>query len=80
MTKIAEPPKKYFVPVSPKEYEEFVWWKKAIKIHLDEQWFWTPEWQAKEKEAEYAIRDGRVNGPFTGSKSLLRTLKQKLKA
>jgi len=25
----------------------------------DQAWFWTPEWQAKEREADAAIREGR---------------------
>jgi AbrB family looped-hinge helix DNA binding protein len=33
-------------------------------IDADQAWFWTPEWQAGEREAEEDIKAGRVSGPF----------------
>ncbi len=33
-------------------------------IDADQAWFWSPEWQAGEREAEEDIRAGRVSGPF----------------
>jgi AbrB family looped-hinge helix DNA binding protein len=33
-------------------------------IDADQAWFWTPEWQAGEREVEEDIRAGRVSGPF----------------
>jgi antitoxin MazE len=33
-------------------------------IDADQAWFWTPEWQAGEREAEEDLRAGRVAGPF----------------
>jgi AbrB family looped-hinge helix DNA binding protein len=33
-------------------------------IDADQAWFWTPEWQACEREVEEDIRAGRVSGPF----------------
>ena len=31
----------------------------------DQAWYWTPEWQAKEREADEAIAAGRTVGPMT---------------
>lgn len=31
---------------------------KTIKIPRDEEWFWTKEWQEKEKEADEALKKG----------------------
>ncbi|HEV8574232.1 MAG TPA: AbrB/MazE/SpoVT family DNA-binding domain-containing protein [Dehalococcoidia bacterium] len=33
-------------------------------IDADQAWFWTPEWQAGEREADEDIKAGRVPGPF----------------
>jgi AbrB family looped-hinge helix DNA binding protein len=33
-------------------------------IDADQAWFWSPEWQKGEREAEADIRAGRVSGPF----------------
>jgi len=33
-------------------------------IDADQAWFWTPEWQALEREADEDIKAGRVSGPF----------------
>ena len=30
-----------------------------------QEWFWTPEWQAGEREVEEDIRAGRLGGPFS---------------
>lgn len=46
-------------------------------IPKDQEWFWTKEWQAKEREAEGDIRAGRVSGPFTSGKELVKSLKSK---
>ena len=61
------------------EYEAFSHWKKNIKVRVDEQWFWTAEWQQKEAEADEDIRAGRVYGPFSDGKELLKALKKKSK-
>lgn len=45
-------------------------------IPKDQTWFWTKEWQEKEKEAEEDIRKGRVHGPFESAKDLLKFLKK----
>lgn len=33
-------------------------------------WFWTKEWQEKERLADEDIKDGRVSGPFKGVEEL----------
>lgn len=33
-------------------------------IDADQAWFWTPEWQKGEREADEDIKAGRVTGPF----------------
>ena len=33
-------------------------------IDADQAWFWTPEWQASEREADEDIKSGRISGPF----------------
>lgn len=45
-------------------------------ISKEDAWFHTPEWQAKEREADYAIRKCEVSGPFTTTNALLRHLKR----
>ena len=49
-------------------------------ISKDQAWFYTPEWQAKEKEADEAIARGDLDGPFDSAEDLiayLRDLKKK---
>lgn len=35
--------------------------RKQILIDPEQAWFWTKEWQEKEKEVEEEVREGRVN-------------------
>ncbi|OGF62929.1 hypothetical protein A2926_02400 [Candidatus Giovannonibacteria bacterium RIFCSPLOWO2_01_FULL_44_40] len=65
------------VLIPKKEYEAFNALKRAIQIRKGEEWFWTPEWQKKEFEADMAIRTGKISGPFSNSKKLLLFLKKK---
>ncbi|MBI2053279.1 MAG: AbrB/MazE/SpoVT family DNA-binding domain-containing protein [Candidatus Sungbacteria bacterium] len=65
------------VVIPRKEYEAFTQWKKVISIRAGEQWFWTPEWQKKEAEADEAIRRGKVSDAFSNHKELLKALKTK---
>ena len=65
------------VVIPRREYEEFSHWKKSVKVRLEDQWFWTPAWQEKEREADGDIRAGRVTEPFSSYKKLLATLRQK---
>lgn len=70
-------PKGNFVIVPRQEYEAFSKWRKTVRIHLDEKWFWSPEWQKKEAEADYAIRSKKIRGPFSNHRELIQALKQK---
>ena len=46
---------------------------KTIKVPRDQAWFWTPEWQEKEKEADRDIKEGRYK-EFEKADDLLRDL------
>lgn len=45
-------------------------------IPKDDAWFYTKEWQAKEREADEAIAQGQVSGPFSTAAELLSHLKK----
>jgi AbrB family looped-hinge helix DNA binding protein len=45
-------------------------------ISKDQIWFWTKEWQQKEKEADEAIARGELSGPFKKSDELIRHLRK----
>lgn len=49
---------------------------KEIVDKEDDSWFWTKEWQAKEREADEAIAKGEVIGPFKTAKEAIRALKK----
>jgi len=46
-------------------------------ISRDQQWFWTKEWQEKEKEADVAIARGEVSKVFDNAESLIKDLRKK---
>ena len=46
-------------------------------VAKDQEWFWTKEWQAKEREADEAIAKGEVSGPFSKASDALKALKKK---
>jgi AbrB family looped-hinge helix DNA binding protein len=46
-------------------------------ISKEQSWFWTKEWQEKEKEADEAIAKGDLSGPFKNGDELIRHLKKK---
>jgi len=46
-------------------------------ISKDQAWFWTKEWQAKEKEADEAIARGEISEPFESVEELMRHLRKK---
>jgi AbrB family looped-hinge helix DNA binding protein len=43
----------------------------------DQEWFWTKEWQSMEKEADSAIANGEITGPFETAADVINVLKQK---
>jgi antitoxin MazE len=43
-------------------------------IPKDQAWFWTPEWQKKEREADEDIANGRLSRPFTSADELIKDL------
>jgi len=45
-------------------------------ISKDQIWFWTKEWQQKEKEADEAIARGELSGPLKKSDELIRHLRK----
>lgn len=66
---------KDLILVPRKEYEQILSVFKIIP--KDQLWFWTKEWQKKEKGAEEDIRRGKIKGPFSSGKELLKSLKSK---
>jgi AbrB family looped-hinge helix DNA binding protein len=46
-------------------------------ISKDQIWFWTKEWQQKEKEVDEAIARGELSGPFKKSDELIRHLRKR---
>lgn len=43
-------------------------------IDADQAWFWTPEWQEGEREADEDIKAGRLSGPFKTMEELKKHL------
>ena len=50
--------------------------RPQVHVPRDQVYFWTPEWQAGEREAEKDIREGRVRGPFKSVADLKKSLKR----
>lgn len=46
-------------------------------IPKDQAWFHTPEWQRKEREADRAMEQGEVSGPFSSAAALLDHLRKR---
>ena len=44
-------------------------------IPRDQAWFWTQEWQEREREADEAIGSGELSGPFESADDLIRHLR-----
>ena len=59
------------VIIPRQEYEEFLELKK--RIPQNQAWFWTKEWQEKEKEADEALKKGKYK-KFKNVKDLLKDL------
>ncbi len=64
-----------YLEVSKKAEGFLVRPKKVVDRDPDQAWFWTKEWQAKEREAEEDIRMGRVK-TFNTMEEGLRYLKK----
>jgi antitoxin MazE len=45
-------------------------------VPKDQAWFWSKEWQAKEKEADEAITKGETIGPFSKASDAVKALKK----
>ena len=43
-------------------------------IPKDQAWFWTKEWQEKEREADEAMALGELSGPFESADELVKHL------
>jgi bifunctional DNA-binding transcriptional regulator/antitoxin component of YhaV-PrlF toxin-antitoxin module len=43
-------------------------------VPKDQAWFWTEEWQQKEREADEAIAKGELSGPFDAASELIEHL------
>lgn len=46
-------------------------------ISKDQAWFWSKEWQEKEKEADEAIAKGELSGPFKKADELIRHFRKR---
>lgn len=44
-------------------------------IPKDQCWFWTKEWQKKEREAEEDIESGKISQPLHSGKALIKSLR-----
>ena len=44
-------------------------------IPRDQAWFWTKDWQEKEKEAERAIAKGEISETFESAEDLIKHLR-----
>ena len=45
-------------------------------VDREDAWFWSKEWQEKEREADEAIAKGKVIGPFKNAKEAISALKK----
>lgn len=46
-------------------------------VAKDQEWFWTKEWQEKEREADDAIRKSNISGPFDNAADAIKALTKK---
>ena len=46
-------------------------------IPRDQAWFWTKEWQEKEREADEDIAEGELSGPFESVDDLILYLRSR---
>ena len=45
-------------------------------IDKEDAWFWSKEWQKKEREADEAIKKGELVGPFATNQEAVEALKK----
>ncbi|MDP2664834.1 MAG: AbrB/MazE/SpoVT family DNA-binding domain-containing protein [bacterium] len=62
--------------LSVRAKDNFITMTPKKLISKDQAWFYTPEWQAKEREADKDIVRGQVSGPFSSATELLAHLKK----
>lgn len=76
MTTITIPKKlekeKDLVIIPRKEYEKFLRIFKVIP--KNQWWFWTKEWQERERSAGRDIILGKISGPYNNKKELKKAL------
>lgn len=65
---------KELMVVPRREYEDLL--RIARIIPKDQEWFWTKEWQAKEREADTDIKANQVSRPYRTKGELLAALKR----
>lgn len=60
------------VVIPRKEYEKFLYIFKILP--KSQWWFWSKEWQNKEKEADKDIFQKKISGPYKTERGLKATL------
>jgi len=58
------------------EREDSIVMKPRKLIDPTQAWFWTEEWQEKERQADEDTKTGRVSGPFKDVEELRKHLEQ----
>lgn len=58
--------------ISRREFEEYL--RITSMISKDQLWFWTKEWQEKEKQADKDIEDGNISHSYKTVKELRKAL------
>ncbi len=51
--------------------------RPIIEVPRDQAWYWTKEWQERERRADDDIAAGRIAGPFRSGRALIRSLKRR---
>lgn len=50
--------------------------RPRVEVPRDQAYFWTKEWQAREREAQDHIAAGQVHGPFGSAAEMKRGLRR----
>ena len=61
-----------FLEVSEKD--GCVIFSPQMVVPREDAWFWSPEWQKMEREADEDILAGRISGPYTTGAGLAKAL------